>query len=301
MLKRKSTCSGPYVVTKTIPGLSATAGLHTTANGDIFTTNDLNKILHVTSDFAYSAAVIGGANNAFEGYQDGEGPTSRFSGPSGIITDRQGNVLVADSGNHCIRKICKESGWVSTKAGCGLTGKDNGNGALAGFHCPVALALLPDGCVAVSDQENHCLRVISPAGHVWTLCGGPDADYVDGVGIAAKFNRPMGLAVDRDGNLLVRYESRDCCIGFGKSGKSRQGRDCCIVFWRDSGPVNAACAGGGLGQRRDPAGDVSRRRGDDVCGQHAGLQGRGAASGAVPQAENAGHERRRRAAGGGLH
>jgi DNA-binding beta-propeller fold protein YncE len=55
----------------------------------------------------------------------------------------------------------------------------------------------------VADTGNHCIRVISPAGQVTTLAGAPEPGYADGQGAAARFNFPVGVAVDAEGNLYV--------------------------------------------------------------------------------------------------
>jgi hypothetical protein len=74
---------------------------------------------------------------------------------------------------------------------------------LASFKGPEDVAVLLDGSLVLSDTGNHCLRVMNPSGNVWTLCGDGEAGCLDGVGNAAKFDQPIGLAVTRDGNVLV--------------------------------------------------------------------------------------------------
>ena len=201
--KRKRDDSGAFVVSKRIAGLSTAKGIHTYANGSFVISNDLNKIVYVSQDFVCATIVIGGNmdDNTSEGYQDGR--NSLFSRPSGLAADRNGNVLVADKCNHCIRRIHKDSGKVNTMAGCGQSGFHNAKQRLATFNRPEDVVVLLDGSLAVSDSLNHCVRVTSPNGRVWTLCGGPEPGLLDATGDMARFDRPSGLAVTRDGHVLV--------------------------------------------------------------------------------------------------
>lgn len=146
---------------------------------------------------------------------DGGSDLSMFQRPQGIAIDSQGNVFVADSGNNAIRKI-DPAGKVTTVAGNGLTGSDDGSGAAARFNSPADVAVAPDGTLYVADTLNHLIRSISPAGVVKTLNAPstrvvevtagqavPAGDYLDGLLASAKFNEPGGLALDAKGNLYV--------------------------------------------------------------------------------------------------
>jgi hypothetical protein len=120
-----------------------------------------------------------------------------------VATDRKGNVLVIDKNNNSIRQIYKDSGRATTLAGCGQPGFHNAQTRLASFKGPEDVVVLLDGSLVLSDTGNHCLRVVSLSGNVRTLCGDGEAGCRDGVGDAAKFDHPIGLAVTRDGNVLV--------------------------------------------------------------------------------------------------
>jgi hypothetical protein len=118
LLKRKrDVCVGPFVVTKRMPGLDTILGIHTNADGSFVITNDENKIIVVSQNFTYTYTVIVGANTVFAGYMDGDWSNSMFNRPSGVATDRKGNVLVIDQYNNSIRKIFKDSGRVTTMTG----------------------------------------------------------------------------------------------------------------------------------------------------------------------------------------
>lgn len=138
-----------------------------------------------------------------------------FDYPAGIAVDRQGNIYVADSGNHAIRKIAK-SGQVTTLAGNGVLGLADGTGSSASFDTPSDVAVDSKGNVYVADTLNNAIRKITPDGVVSTLTAPstrvveyfPGAiedagDFQDGPISSAKFNEPSGIAVDGKGNLYV--------------------------------------------------------------------------------------------------
>jgi len=123
---------------------------------------------------------------------DAVGGAARFNDPSGAAVDSAGNVYVADTYNHTIRKITP-AGVVSTLAGlAGSQGSADGTGNAARFSNPYGVAVDSAGNVYVADTSNNTIRKITPAGAVSTLAG-----------LAAQFNLPFGVAVDSVGNVYV--------------------------------------------------------------------------------------------------
>lgn len=113
------------------------------------------------------------AGSGSAGFQDGEGNTAQFNfvRAPGLSVDTDGNVYVADAGNHCIRKITPE-GQVSTVAGTpGAAGYVDGNASNAKFDTPFHVSIDKDKNLYVSDTWNAKLRKITPSGDVTTLTG----------------------------------------------------------------------------------------------------------------------------------
>ncbi|MBV9949249.1 MAG: hypothetical protein JOZ69_20535, partial [Myxococcales bacterium] len=139
------------------------------------------------------------------GAVDGRGPAALFNTPCGLAY-KDGELYVADTENHAIRRIDVGTGAVTTVAGAlAAPGAVDGVGSAARFREPEGLAFDPRGDLYIGDTDNNTLRVYSlETGAVRTLAGTPDtAGTADGVGPAARFNKPKGLTLDGAGNLYV--------------------------------------------------------------------------------------------------
>jgi hypothetical protein len=138
------------------------------------------------------------------GYLDGHLWEARFAGPSALAFDPEGNLLVADSRNHRIRKVALQ-GRVTTLAGGaepnGPGGRSEGPASSAGFRYPSGIAVGADGALYISDTGNHRICRLS-GGNVATFAGGTPG-RADGAGGGARFLHPGPLTVGPDGALWV--------------------------------------------------------------------------------------------------
>ncbi|WP_426672077.1 putative Ig domain-containing protein [Mucilaginibacter sp. McL0603] len=140
--------------------------------------------------------------------------TTGSFGPAGLCVDGSGNVIVAAQALNQILKITP-SGVVSTVAGNNY-GYANGTGTAALFANPADVKADASGNLYVADYNNNAIRKITPAGVVTTYAGSTvfqnTGGNVNGVGTAARFNRPTGLAVGPGGVIYVadfsNYEIR---------------------------------------------------------------------------------------------
>src|SRR5690606_874054 len=99
---------------------------------------------------------------------DGARDASAYHSPAGLDQDTQGNIYVADAGNHAIRKI-DANGSVTTIAGDGVIGLVDGTAEQARFYHPSDVAVAEDGTIYVADTLNHVIRKIDTDGRVTTL------------------------------------------------------------------------------------------------------------------------------------
>ena len=146
-----------------------------------------------------------GGQPLVSGSTDGTGAVARFNSPSGVAVDPAGNLYVADTDNHTVRKVVAATGAVTTLAGLpGVPGSADGTGQGARFNGPSGVAVDGAGDIYVADTLNHTLRKVTPLGVVSTLAGIPGASgSTDGAGSAARFFGPQGIALDGAGSLFV--------------------------------------------------------------------------------------------------
>jgi sugar lactone lactonase YvrE len=175
---------------------------------------------------AHSAALSGGLDVA-------------FGDPFGTAVDAHGNVFVADGGASAIRRIAPDGG-VTVFAG-GRAGIADGPANVAAFDTPSGMAIDRLGNLYVADTGNNAVRKVAPDGSVSTLAGGAPG-YLDAVGRAARFDGPVGVAVDRDGVVYVADTYNDRI--------RRIGRDGTVTTVAGSG-VPGMLDGGGMGAAFD--------------------------------------------------
>lgn len=139
-----------------------------------------------------SSFIAGTSTNAF---QNGTGAGAQFNYPRGLaINKTTGNLYVADSGNHRIRMVTP-AGVVSTVAGTGVNGFNDGAAGSAQFSFPNGVAVGADGTLYIADSgSNRRIRTISPSGTVSTLAGAT-------AGTFGCFNGDPAL--DSAGNIYV--------------------------------------------------------------------------------------------------
>ncbi|MBN6150752.1 gluconolaconase [Xanthomonas sp. AmX2] len=176
---------------------------------------DNNRIRRIGRD-GVVATLAGGA----EGFADGIGQAARFATPSGIAVDAAGDLYVADTGNHAIRKISVQ-GHVTTLAGDGTAGFRDGPAAQARFNGPVGVAVDAGGRVYVADTYNDRIRVIDRDGQVRTLAGGERPGYADGAAADARFDTPTDLEVDAGGTLWIADLRNDAIRRLSPDGQVR--------------------------------------------------------------------------------
>lgn len=159
------------------------------------------------------------AGSGVEGFVDGKRLHAQMASPNGISMDRFGNLFIADSKNHAIRKVTT-LGELYTFAGSGLQGHQDGFGTNAQFAFPTDAYADKNGNVYVADYWNHCIRKITPYGLVFTIAGVPGkAGYKNGTAKQALFNHPIGVIVDYTDNLFVLDTENHCVRRISNEGE----------------------------------------------------------------------------------
>lgn len=171
--------------------------------GNIFVTDRQNHTIRKMDANGVVSTIAGLSGVA--GTVDGTGSAARFNNPLGIAVDGAGNIYVTEISSYVIRKITP-AGVVTTLAGsAGVSGSADGTGSAARFFSPAGIAVNTAGTVIyVSDSTNNTVRKITAAGVVTTLAGTAGASgSTDATGAAARFNAPIGLAMDTSDNAYV--------------------------------------------------------------------------------------------------
>ncbi len=168
----------------------------------------------MTVAVSYFDGTVSSTTTPIAGYADGTGTAARFLNPRGMGADGVGNLYVADTGNQVIRKIVVSTAAVSTLCGtAGAIGSADGTTSAVQFNNPTAVAANSAGTlIYVADTYNHTIRQITSAGVSTTIAGTANSPgSTDGIGAAALFDYPAGVAVDSTGNVYVS-DSGNCTI-----------------------------------------------------------------------------------------
>ena len=192
----KITSTGVVTVLASI--FNSAFGVAVDSAGNVYVGDTLNhRICKITP-----TGVVTTLAGSTLGSTNGTGTNASFWNPQELAVDSVGNVYVADTGNHRIRKITPD-GVVSTLAGSGSLAFADGTGTNASFNFPNGLTIDVVGNLYVADTGNHRIRKITPDGVVSTLAGSGTNTFADGTGTNARFNQPRGVAVDSAGNVYV--------------------------------------------------------------------------------------------------
>jgi hypothetical protein len=178
------------------------AGVAVDSGGNLYVADRLNNMIRKVMPGGVVTTLAGAPQF---GSDDGFGSAARFTYPVGVAVDSGDNVYVADEYNQIIRKVSPD-GMVTTLAGgVGVVGSTDGTGSAARFNYPRGVAVDTAGNVYVADTSNNTIRKVTPTGVVTTLAGkaGQTLESVDGIGSAARFYSPNGVASDSDGNVYV--------------------------------------------------------------------------------------------------
>ncbi len=146
------------------------------------------------------------AGNGTAAFADGDLSAAQLNSPHAVVLDSKGDLYIADTGNHRIRKI--SGGTITTIAGTGTLGYsgDNLAPAAATLNAPSGLAFDSKGDLYIADTGNNVIRKIS-GGNITTVAGiqaqGPGFGGDGGAATSANLSGPTAVALDSSGNLYL--------------------------------------------------------------------------------------------------
>ncbi|HEY3129921.1 MAG TPA: IPT/TIG domain-containing protein [Acidobacteriota bacterium] len=202
----------------TLAALNGPSGIAVDVVGNLFLADAGNhRIRKVsTSGIITTVAGSGPIGEGAGGFSGDNGPATAavLNTPFGVAVDATGNIFIADTGNHRIRKIGTD-GIITTVAGNGLAGGsfsgDDGPATLAGLAAPIGVVVDAAGNFLIADTLNHRVRKVS-AGIgatgtpiITTIAGNGQGGFVgdNGPATSAAFSVPIGIAFDSVGNLFI--------------------------------------------------------------------------------------------------
>ena len=185
-------------------------GLAMDSEGQIYVADSANNCIRRFTPDSAQVTTVAGSCGAAHDWMDGRGTTARFYGPEGVsVDDATNTLLVADYNNHRIRRIDLQTLHVTTLAGSGSAGIEDGLGTWASFYHPTGVTSDGLGGAYTVEQggvDAGLLRHIDANGEVTFLAGRSGGAQVggfsDGFGTTARFNGPRAITRDRKSGAL---------------------------------------------------------------------------------------------------
>jgi len=189
-------------------------GLDITRNGELLIADRGNHSIRLVNRSGIITTIAGDRSYGYFG-DGGCAKKARFNKPSGVAAGVDGCIYIADTGNHCIRKINCE-GIIETLAGCGNEGYvgDKMHGKYAKLSRPGGVVVDMHNNVYTNDYGNNVIRVIKNDGYVYTVAGSGEFGYSGDGGdpLNASMDKPYGLAVTNDGSYVYIADYGNHCI-----------------------------------------------------------------------------------------
>ncbi len=185
--------------------LNTPASIAIDTSGNVYVADAFNhRVRKIAPDGVITAFAGTGQAGA-----DGDGAQARdaqLRSPLGVAVDGAGNLYIADTYNHRIRKVSTD-GIISTIAGTGNSGfgGDGGPGTAAMLSYPTGIAVAGDGTLYIADTRNHRVRTLATDGTITTVAGTGAAGFNGdgGPAVLARLNSPRDVAVSLEGALYI--------------------------------------------------------------------------------------------------
>jgi myo-inositol-hexaphosphate 3-phosphohydrolase/sugar lactone lactonase YvrE len=228
------------------------------AAGNIYIADTENHRVRRVSASGVITTIAGTGSAGYSG-DGGPATSAKLNNPHGVAVDGAGNVYVADSPNHRVRRI-DTSGRIATVAGTGSSGY-NGDGIAATsarLNYPKGVEIGPDGLLYIADANNHRVRRISSSGIIATVAGSGSAGLSGdgGPATSAKLNTPRNVTFDASGNLYIADDNNCRVRRVDGAGRITTVAGSTCGYGGDGGPAISARLGRTRDVAVDPAGNL---------------------------------------------
>jgi uncharacterized protein (TIGR03437 family) len=231
---------------------------------------------HVVRIIAPNGTISTYAGQGTAGYAGDGGAAieAQLNAPMGLALDSAGNLYIADSGNHAVRKVSK-SGAIGTVAGIGSPGYsgDGGAATAAALDQPEGVAVDASGLLYIADTFNNRVRAVAPGGIVQTVAGTGISSFSGDGGAAATaaLFLPTDVATDSGGNLYIADygNSRIRQVAQGKIQTVVGSGETSVIF--NLAPATTIRLNGPTGLALDSSGDIFIAEGGIGTGSGLGV------------------------------
>uniref|UniRef100_A0A7S0CRC9 SMP-30/Gluconolactonase/LRE-like region domain-containing protein n=1 Tax=Amorphochlora amoebiformis TaxID=1561963 RepID=A0A7S0CRC9_9EUKA len=171
-------------------------------DGSVYVADSNNDRIRRISPDGFKVSTYVGKKGFGRGVEDGPLYKARFFNPYGLTVSPNGNVYISEWCTQRIRLITPNR-VVTTIAGDGTEGYQDGTGTNSKFSYPLGLASDKEGNVYVADKHNNAIRMISPELQVTTIVGGNGWGQRDGLVEYAQLNAPRSITISPDGSIYI--------------------------------------------------------------------------------------------------
>ncbi len=191
------------------------------SNGNMYIADSNNQRIRKVDTAGIISTVAGNGTSGYSG-DGGDATATQLDFPTGVAFDSSGNMYIADSINHRVRKV-DTAGKISTVAGNGTSGYsgDGGDATAAQLYNPTGVAFDSNGNMYITDNANYRIRKVDTAGKISTVAGNGTSGYSGdgGDATAAQLSNPIGVAFDSNENMYIADFSNHCVRKVDTAGK----------------------------------------------------------------------------------
>lgn len=184
--------------------LTNPGGVGVASDGGVALADTRNHRIRLVGRDGYIRTIAGTGTAGFAG-DGGAATAAQLNGPTGLAATADGGWLIADTGNHVVRKVSAD-GHIATVAGRGVQGfaGDGAPATAAQLNTPAAVSATPDGGFLIADYLNHRVRRVSPDGTITTVAGsGQPLHFGDGGPATAAGLSALSVAAQADGGFVI--------------------------------------------------------------------------------------------------